>query len=717
MIYWLLTTEFPPFYGGGIGTYCFHTAAMLAENKHAVSVFASDTKLNNRVEIKKDYNYRVIRFNPFLVCNYKELGYQARVNYAFALVVGEFLRNEGKPDYVEAQDYLGIGYYVQQFKLLKYPHFEHLSILITLHSPAFIYLEHNKVSTFKYPDYWTCEMEKQSILAADVLISPSAFMAEEIKKYLPTVSTIQVIPNPFTYTFLKELPAVQKNAFTFLGKLSRQKGIFHLLLQMENIWKQNNEIKLTLIGSPDIVYHPELKTGGDIIKKKYRAFIKNNNLTIAGKASPLQIETLLKHSEAIIIPSIIDNLPYAVLEAMAQGKIVIANANGGQAEIITNEINGFLFSYNDENALGHVIHKVQALSEAEYETICKNAKQRIKTEYSYETVYTQKIKLLKEYSAPVKNQFPFNYQYSNNPSEIQNDGNEILSVVIPFFNMSATIDETIASVLKSSWQATEIILVNDGSTENNSIAKIEQYRKHPQIKVIDTENKGLSSARNTGALAATGCYLAFLDADDKVASDYYEKAISVLKAYDNVYFVGAWTKYFEDSTGMWPTVHPTAPLITYHNTINSSALVYKKESFLASGMNDTELKDGLEDYESVIHLLSNGYNGVVLPELLFLYRVRKNSMFRKLTLTKKKNALEYIATKHSHFYSKFAAELFKLQIQNGPGYYFDNTCIEYKTNFTVSTNNYIFQIGRNIANRFPFLKKAGLTVYKRFKNY
>lgn len=716
MNYWLLTTEFPPFYGGGISTYCFHTACMLSQKKHTVSVFVADVNLKTMVEEKNEALYRFIRFNPFQICSYKELGHQARINYAFALIIEEYLRKEGVPDYLEAQDYLGIAYYIQQFKFLRYPLFQELSILITLHSPAFIYLEYNKVSTYKYPDYWTCEMEKQSITAADILISPSAFMANEIKKYLTNIPPIHIVANPFTYTFQEKHVAFKKNNFVFLGKLSRQKGIFHFLQQMELVWKQKKDIQLTLIGSTDIVFHPELKTGGEIIKQKYRQYIKEGNLSIVGKAAQEQIEMLLHTAEAVIVPSIIDNLPYVVLEAMAQGKIVITTTNGGQVEIITDGINGFLFNIGEEASMQQIIHKVQNLSESDYNKICTNAITTIKKNYAYETVYPDKLKILQDFKPLERQLFPFPNQEELKPAHVPDTGNELLSIIVPFFNMGTTIEETIKSILNSSWPTIEILLVNDGSTQKESITKIEQYRNHPQIKIIDTSNHGLAAARNTGALQASGSYLTFLDADDKVDAAYYEKAIRVLKAYKNVFFAGAWTKYFENSTGMWPTLHPLPPLILYHNTINSSALVYKKEAFLASGVNDVSLIYGLEDYESIIHLLADGYTGVVLPELLFSYRVRKNSMFRKLNPTKKRIAIEYIVTKHSTFYSKFAPELVKLNIQNGPGYYFDNPCLAYKTDFSATPENRLIQIGKKIITRFPILKKTGLAIYKRLKN-
>jgi glycosyltransferase involved in cell wall biosynthesis len=86
------------------------------------------------------------------------------------------------------------------------------------------------------------------------------------------------------------------------------------------------------------------------------------------------------------------------------------------------------------------------------------------------------------------------------------------SVVIPLFNRANTITAVIQSVLKQSCQDFEIILVDDGSTDNPKpvIDKIAD----PRIKYFYQENAGGSKARNTGMQAAKGHYIAFLDSDD-----------------------------------------------------------------------------------------------------------------------------------------------------------------------------------------------------------
>jgi glycosyltransferase involved in cell wall biosynthesis len=195
---------------------------------------------------------------------------------------------------------------------------------------------------------------------------------------------------------------------------------------------------------------------------------------------------------------------------------------------------------------------------------------------------------------------------------------------------------------------------------------------------VDTRNQGLARARNLGAELAPGEFLAFIDADDKVEPDYYSKAIKVLKHYANVQFVGCWTKYFGHAEKIWPTFTPEAPIILYHNTINSSSLVYKRNAFLNGGKNDPTMTfQGLEDYESVISLKNAGYNGVVLPEVLFQYRVRPDSMIRDISKTKKILLQQYITDKHKEFYATFAAEVFGLLNANGPGIFVNNPTLDY----------------------------------------
>ena len=90
----------------------------------------------------------------------------------------------------------------------------------------------------------------------------------------------------------------------------------------------------------------------------------------------------------------------------------------------------------------------------------------------------------------------------------------IVSVIIPAYNSEKFIGETLYSVVRQSFQAMEIIVVDDGSTDGqNEIIKT-IMKEDARIKLIQQANRGVSAARNLGIEHAKGQYLAFLDADD-----------------------------------------------------------------------------------------------------------------------------------------------------------------------------------------------------------
>ncbi|MBO7260970.1 MAG: glycosyltransferase family 2 protein [Bacteroidaceae bacterium] len=94
-----------------------------------------------------------------------------------------------------------------------------------------------------------------------------------------------------------------------------------------------------------------------------------------------------------------------------------------------------------------------------------------------------------------------------------------LSVIIPVYNCARYIDRCIESVLTQSFREIEVILVDDGSTDNSGDICEEWAKKDNRIKVIHQANGGLSAARNTGIRHSTSPYITFVDADDEIAEE------------------------------------------------------------------------------------------------------------------------------------------------------------------------------------------------------
>ncbi len=107
--------------------------------------------------------------------------------------------------------------------------------------------------------------------------------------------------------------------------------------------------------------------------------------------------------------------------------------------------------------------------------------------------------------------------------------NSTISVVIPAYNVGEYIGKCLQSVLSQTYGDLEIIVINDGSTDNTADI-IKQYSPDARLTLIDQKNAGVTAARNAGIAAASGAYLAFIDSDDWVEPNMFEKLHAALKS-------------------------------------------------------------------------------------------------------------------------------------------------------------------------------------------
>ncbi len=122
----------------------------------------------------------------------------------------------------------------------------------------------------------------------------------------------------------------------------------------------------------------------------------------------------------------------------------------------------------------------------------------------------------------------------------------LISVIIPVYNVEEYLRECIDSVLSQTYENYEIILVDDGSTDNSGKICDGCAEKNNKVTVVHKENGGLSDARNTGLSLAKGEYIYFLDSDDYIIPETFAELVSVIKK-DNSDFVFFDAKSFEDS--------------------------------------------------------------------------------------------------------------------------------------------------------------------------
>jgi len=122
-----------------------------------------------------------------------------------------------------------------------------------------------------------------------------------------------------------------------------------------------------------------------------------------------------------------------------------------------------------------------------------------------------------------------------------------ISIIVPIFNIESYVEKCVDSIVNQTYKNIEIILINDGSTDNSGKICDRLKKDDLRIKVIHTKNSGLSAARNNGLKIATGEYIMFLDGDDFItlnAVNDIQKIIKSKKSTDII--IGKFINYYDE---------------------------------------------------------------------------------------------------------------------------------------------------------------------------
>ena len=237
----------------------------------------------------------------------------------------------------------------------------------------------------------------------------------------------------------------------------------------------------------------------------------------------------------------------------------------------------------------------------------------------------------------------------------------LISVIVPCYNQAQYLDECLQSVLEQSYADWECIIVNDGSPDHTEEIAKNWVEKDTRFIYLFKENGGLSSARNAGIEIAEGEWILPLDADDKIGERYLELAEKEFEKDYTVIYCEA--ELFGNEIGKWHLPEFSLENLAKKNCIFCSAF-YKKEDWKKVNGYDINMIYGLEDYEFWISLLKNKNTVKKLPQTLFYYRVKENSMLTSLKSERINKMFNYISKKHTDFFLEYLGsfnELFLLQ--------------------------------------------------------
>lgn len=211
----------------------------------------------------------------------------------------------------------------------------------------------------------------------------------------------------------------------------------------------------------------------------------------------------------------------------------------------------------------------------------------------------------------------------------------LASVIVPTYNAQETIGETLESIFAQTFTDFELIVVNDGSTDNT--LKIVSGYEDARLKVFSYPNAGVAASRNRGVAQAGGSYISFLDADDLWTPDKLEAQIEALENNSQAAVAYSWTDYIDHSGRFIDrdqrvtfSGNVLRELLVRDFLESASNVMIRRQAFLDSGGFDESLS-GAADWDLFLRLAAN-CSFVAVPRLGILYRLGGNSMSADLSM-------------------------------------------------------------------------------------
>ena len=216
----------------------------------------------------------------------------------------------------------------------------------------------------------------------------------------------------------------------------------------------------------------------------------------------------------------------------------------------------------------------------------------------------------------------------------------LISIIIPCFNAEKTLEKCLESVVQQSYANLEIIIIDDGSTDETSLIYNKFQSNDERILVLKQQNSGVSKARNTGVKAATGDYICFVDSDDWAELNYCSELYSLLVGENaDISIVEA---SYEDENGNVLCSKPTSEEKIFDGNRALVLLLEDREIqshpwgklFKADLLKNVHFPENLkcfEDYSTLFKIFNKAVKVVKSNEKLYHYIQREDSLSHNLS--------------------------------------------------------------------------------------
>ena len=637
----IICSEYPPVPGspGGIGTYVFHLAQLLADAGESVHVIS---QLWEGAPLRREHRcqgrliiHRVPSIDNKAPWDHKPVSHKqtkelegllqspfpSQVFSWQASMLAERLVEEEGIEIIEAQDYLAPLYYFQLRRALGYGPEKHPPCLIHIHSTSESIGLYNNWDQYSPLLQTVNRLESYSIASADALICPSQYYAYQCEvRYGLDTDSIKTIPLPLGDNSLLEraLTTWNNGTICYVGRLEERKGILEWLDAAVMVAPMYPSAQFEFVGMNCL--------GDEAIQNRIPTDLRHR-FHFRGKQERSHLKKFLQQARIAVVPSRWENFPNTCVEAMCSGLPVIASRQGGMVEMIEDNRTGWLANEFGSEGLAEALERALQTHSDQLSVMGRAASVSVRQFCDNQRIVKEHIAFRQEIvkrGAKQSLSLPANLPWIkhslhahpvrphlHDPAE-----NGIAIVLASFHDLH---------LLKKCWQCLQdqtekpIVVVmiakdiNDPSisellTKETQWLTVEQW----DGDWINAQNRAIQAVLSAGYKPLG---FAFLDTGDHLEADFIAHCQSVLHHCPEVGLVSSWAQYLGRSDKFWVKPCPSFPFQWFANEVAPFSVVRSQALYQTRDIR-VGMVGEFDSWHLANTVMALGWIAVTLPEVL-----------------------------------------------------------------------------------------------------
>ena len=618
--------ELYPVHGGGIGQFAAGAARLLSQIAE-VTIFVTSVLQNEYERLCALGDARLppegVRVVFVEEPSVEEAADWYHVMHAYSSRVYEALREvygSSGPDLIEFGDYLGEGFVTVQAAQALDPFLAGTRICVRMHTTAEIVELLNGWVKPDLPSRVVHELERGVLAGADRLIWQGGDILGTYERFYGREALAPAVRVRYPYAGPVAGP---DDDFTttgrplrllYAGRLERRKGVLDLVRAVTGMAR--DDLHLTLVGG-DTTTAP---MGVSMREQLELAVADDERIELGEALERTALAEAIRAHDVVLVPSRWECWPYAALEPLHLNRPVLATPVGGLVEMVRPGSSGWLAAGVDPVALEHALTELLSGREEVEQLVRAGAPARRARELSDDR------EILDAYQALARAEITRPVPRERTAAKLP-----LVSAIVPYYRASRYVQDTIESLLAQTYPRLEVVLVNDGSFEDEDWV-VAELAARARVVVVTQMNQGLGAARNFGVSQSRGRYVFPLDADNVAEPEFVARCVEILERRADVAYVTSWSLYIDDEGAPLNRPNPgyeplgnRARLVGEENVAGDAAAVTRRRLFDAGFWYSEELTS-YEDWALYRRLREAGHYGAVIPERLLRYRVREDSM-------------------------------------------------------------------------------------------